>query len=666
MNNQERLTKYMPEEALHTSFSLTDIIQSQLPTHQKTEEIETQYGRKLPNDYDYIRLWEALMHPENPCPISAEQRQIIVDKYIRFDNMENDGVGQKAAHVTYVKFLCPKTILPALCAIHQNALEKNDAVNLRHTSMALILFNQALDVLQPPDSDMVKTKKLNKLKLNAAMRHNTDGFVYPYPPDHPLSERFAKIRRRAGDGSSNDLNTLQVLMYLAKRTTAEVISANITRQDINLNPAIPIPPQIEPGNFSALATLTLNEYLEAEQGVTFPSLLSKEIQNSNSVWLSVDFNSVMNVDETWANTLLLAQVIEHINHLSIVFQRTFKDTKQLYVVLNTGRPMAFAWGVLQTLCPIKNLHTLGVGEGGRVLLTDIIRGTTEITIENPSSWRSELDTLQRHLLSKIKDPAEDIIEDKRTVLSISLAKPGTADTTDAKWYYRDKANQPVNPEWIRKETNSFLTEQTEAITSKLKEMETNLEQLPSLHGKVVAFIQSQANGPDNIPGTLDDFDNITFELLQAELDVTEATWISTQRRLSKQLKTIKLMQEVLKGKYNPTAGYIDIGDNISNKYSAMVFAMRKKGIDPNQAVVIHIDDSNAGLLTETQSGLGEPNENVENVMLVGVNNSKGDFLEQVKKRAEKNRGLLTYGDATLGLLAVINGLTKLINDLPSL
>ena len=98
----------------------------------------------------------------------------------------------------------------------------------------------------------------------------------------------------------------------------------------------------------------------------------------------------------------------------------------------------------------------------------------------------------------------------------------------------------------------------------------------------------------------------------------------------------------------------------------MVFAMRKKGIDPNQAVVIHIDDSNAGLLTETQSGLGEPNENVENVMLVGVNNSKGDFLEQVKKRAEKNRGLLTYGDATLGLLAVIKGLTKLINDLPSL
>ena len=50
----------------------------------------------------------------------------------------------------------------------------------------------------------------------------------------------------------------------------------------------------------------------------------------------------------------------------------------------------------------------------------------------------------------------------------------------------------------------------------------------------------------------------------------------------------------------------------------------------------------------------------KNVYLRGF----GSFI--VKKRAEKNRGLLTYGDATLGLLAVIKGLTKLINDLPSL
>lgn len=630
----------------------TDIIQSPVPHHQKAAIIETGYRRRLPGDYDYLRLWEALMHPDNPCPISAEQRQIIVDKYIAFDNMENTGVGPKASHVTYVKFLCPKTILPALCAIHQDALETNNPANLRRASMALVIFNQALDILQPPNPN--REIELNKVKMRASQLHTTEGFVYPYPPEHQLSERFAEIRLQAGDGSSNDLNRLQVLMYIAKRAAAELISANLHRSDIKLNPAIPIPRQITPESFQELAELALDEYLESEQGVTFPSCLSEEIKKSDVVFLSVDFNSVMNVEETWANTLLLAQVIEYFNQLSIVFQKTFKGTKQLYAILNTGRPMEFAWGVLQTLSPIKNLHTLGVGEGGRVILSDIIKGTTEITIEKPSSWRAELDALQKHLLSKMKKPETVRIEPKRAVLSISLAEQDTADTAEAKWHHQTQNNEPVNPDWIRKETHSYLQKKEISITNQLTELGRNLQQLPALQAKV-----------NKIPGTLDDFDEESIELLQKDLNVTESAWFSAQRKLSKQLKTVRLMQETLEGKYNPTAGFIDISDRISNKYSALVFAMRKQGINPGNTVTIHVDDSNSGLLTETQFGPGEINENVGKVILVGVANSKGAFLDQVKKRAENGRGLLTYGDATLGLLAVIKGLVRLIGDLQS-
>lgn len=650
MTRSEQNTNF--ESGLTHAGCFSDIIQSQLTNHQKTEAIQGKYGRRLPNDYDYLRLWEALMHPENSCPISAKQRQIIVDKYKAFDNMENTGVGQKASHVTYVKFLCPKTILPALCAIHQNALETNNPVNLRRASMALVIFNQALDILQPPNPS--RELELNKIKMRAAQRHTTEGFVYPYPPEHQLSERFAEIRLQAGDGSSNDLNHLQVLMYLAKRTAAELITANLDRLDIKLDPAIPIPPQIKPGGFQKLAELALDEYLESEQGVTFPSFLSEEVKKSDAVFLSVDFNSVMNVDETWANTLLLAQVIEYFNQLSIVFQKTFKGTKQLYAILNTGRPMEFAWGVLQTLSPIKALNTLGVGEGGRVILSDIIKGTTETTIENHSLWRAELDALQKHLLSKINNPETVRIEPKRAVLSISLAEQDTADTPEAKWHHQDQNNRPVNPGWINKEIISYLQEQQIRITNQVAELDRNLQLLPALQAKV-----------NNIPGTLDDFDEETIELLQKDLNVTESAWFSSKRKSSHRLKTIKLMQETLNGKYNPTAGFIDIGDRTSNKYSALVYTMRKHGINPSNTVTVHVDDSDAGLLTETQSGVGEANENVGKVILVGVANSKGKFLDQVKKRAETGRGLLTYGDATLGLLAVIKGLVLLIDDLKS-
>jgi len=629
-----------------------DIVQSQSSAHQKAARIETGYRRCLPGDYDYLRLWETLMHPDNPCPISAEQRQIIVDKYIAFDNMENSGVGPKASHVTYVKFLCPKTILPALCAIHQNALETNNPVNLRRAAMALIIFNQALDILQPPNPN--RETELNNVKMRASQLHTSEGFVYSYPPEHQLSERFAEIRLQAGDGSSNDLNRLQVLIYLAKKTAAELISANLDRSDIKLDPAIPLPRQIKPGGFQKLAELALDEYLESEQGVTFPSFLSEEVKKSEAVFLSVDFNSVMNVDETWANTLLLAHTIEYFNQLSLVFQKTFKGTKQLYAILNTGRPKDFAWGVLQTLSPIKNLNTLGVAEGGRVILSDLIKGTMEITLENHPLWKAELDSLQKHLLSKIKNSGKVIIEPKHTVLSISLASPNTLETPEAKWHHQDQKNQPVNPKWINKEIFSYLQEQQIRITNQLAELDRNLQLLPALQAKV-----------NNIPGTLADFDEETIELLQKDLNVTESAWFSSKRKFSHRLKTIQLMQETLNGKYNPTAGYIDIGDRTSNKYSALVYAMRKQGINPGNTVTIHVDDSDAGLLTETQSGVGEANESVEKVILVGVANSKGKFLDQVKKRAENGRGLLTYGDATLGLLAVIKGLVLLIDDLKS-
>jgi hydroxymethylpyrimidine pyrophosphatase-like HAD family hydrolase len=627
-----------------------DIIQSQSPYPQKAVSIETGYRRRLPGDYDYLRLWEALMHPENHCPISAEQRQIIVDKYIAFDNMENTGVGPKASHVTYVKFLCPKTTLPALCAIHQNALETNNSVNLRQASMALIIFNQALDILQPPNPD--REKELNTVEMRATYQHTTEGFVYPYPPKHQLSERFAEIRLQAGDGSSNDLNHLQVLMYLAKKTSTELISANLDRSDIKLNPAIPLPRQIKSGGFQKLAELAHDEFLESEQGITFPPFVAKEIKKSEAVFLSVDFNSVMNVDETWANTLLLAHTIEYFNRLSLVFQKTFKGTKQLYVILNTGRPKDFAWGVLQTLSPIKDLNTFGVAEGGRVILADLIKGTMEITLENHSLWKAELDSLQKHLLSKIKKSEKVIIEPKHTVLSISLALPNTLETPEAKWYHQDQNNRPVSPQWINKEIVSYLQEKHIRITNQLSELAYHLEKQPLLQAKV-----------NNIPGMLDDFDDEYFDLLKKDLTAAESSWVFTRRKLRQQLNTITSMQESLEGKYNPTAGFIDISDRTSNKYSALVYAMKKQGINPNNTVTIHVDDSDAGLLTETQSGAGEANENVEKVILVGVANSKGKFLDQVKKRAETGRGLLTYGDATLGLLAVIKGLVRLIDDL---
>lgn len=188
----------------------------------------------------------------------------------------------------------------------------------------------------------------------------------------------------------------------------------------------------------------------------------------------------------------------------------------------------------------------------------------------------------------------------------------------------------------------------------MTELDRNLQQLPALQSKV-----------NQIPGMLADFDEESIESLQEDLNVAESAWFSAQRKLSKQFKTVKLMQETLVGKYNPTAGFMDISDRISNKYSALVFAMKQQGINPSNTVTIHVDDSDAGLLTETQSGVGEANENVEKVILVGVANSKGKFLDQVKKRAENGRGLLTYGDATLGLLAVIKGLIYLINNIKS-
>ena len=196
-----------------------------------------------------------------------------------------------------------------------------------------------------------------------------------------------------------------------------------------------------------------------------------KIKDSKTLVLSIDWNSVWNMRESYANSHIIALTTETIKKLSIDFLKKFPD-KEIFFVMNTGRPADYAWGVIEALSVVKELRIIGLAESGGVILkTGMTKGETEVAVNNPKQWEAQLRALRRHLLSKVKNHLDVHIEPKKSMLSIKLAEK---DVTEGPWLHQNSAGEPISPEWIAHEMRNFLIQKKSNLIQERK-VAVNLE-----------------------------------------------------------------------------------------------------------------------------------------------------------------------------------------------
>jgi len=364
------------------------------------------------------------------------------------------------------------------------------------------------------------------------------------------------------------------------------------------------------------------------------------------------------MEESWANTYLIAILTNWIGRLADHYDKK----KKIFIVINTGRPAQFAWGVIQSLTPNPCLHSMVIAESGNIIITDVERGTMSVLIENPEQWKQGLDALHSFLSNQVDPFTPLTIEPKKAVLSVKLANQNTPNTQDAQWICRTKDGQTVSPVWINRQIQQFITNGISSLKKDLREIKERPEYrilkdiLKQLLETEAENILSATLGPSKLTPQL--LEKLTLALKPQQLDL-----IIRNKETNYSLQTLRLMKRVLVAIYNPTAGFIDVGDRRKNKYSAIVQAMKMVECTPKQFAKVHVGDSKADSLPKINSGPGEENDDVENVLLVGVGNSQEDFRAEVLERAAKGKGLLMCGDSILGLIALIKGLDREIQEI---
>lgn len=119
--------------------------------------------------------------------------------------------------------------------------------------------------------------------------------------------------------------------------------------------------------------------------------------------------------------------------------------------------------------------------------------------------------------------------------------------------------------------------------------------------------------------------------------------------------------ELIEARYNPTAGYMDIGHKWLNKYSTLMgYVCEQEGAKPDEVLFVQIGDSTTDILPEEYTGTGEPNEGADDAYLVAVNNCNAKVDDAVSRRGV--HGLKTQNSSLLGAEAFFRGLKRVVRS----
>lgn len=535
----------------------------------------------LPNKERMEEYHKTLMHVVGLNADTAAQPEFLqaTEQALHgFLSLGGETQGTRHAHAMRSEFLFPLVYAQAGLALYHKAMETKNQQLLMDVAQVMFLLQAAWETI---------------VVARANRRHI------------PVSESLASMMRAYADGGYDGMN-LFATMRIARKWAIQCIEAN---QEL-------IP---------ELATAALQLHREAHCGLSFGSEFLDQLEHGSTkaLVLSLDFNGIWNVSESFPDQVLVGHVMHSLAELAEAV-RVHRPGLQLFVILNTGRPAMYLWGAMETMQPLPCLRQFAIAEAGGVVLTDIHDGIMTVAVNQPDLWESELSRLRAYLFSKLC--GRPYVETKISMLSIRVAEKLDQ---GGKHLVFTVEGEKADEVWFQNQIKQFLNDRQVEIQQMVQQSKRRI----SPEGEASEELQDL--------------------LLEVGAEAT-----SRIQQLIAERAVLREMTKHLKVDFNVTAGYVDIHHDGLNKYTTLRRELESRGHPPEACVIVHIGDSTTDLMPETDTGPGGVNYGADLVWLVAAGNANGKLRAAVQRRG--SRGIQSVRDCTLALQAMILGVTKAV------
>ena len=404
----------------------------------------------------------------------------------------------------------------------------------------------------------------------------------------------------------------------------------------------------------------LQSNYESIVGIDLPPEFKQQLNDPSIsvVVISLDINSTFNVHESYPTPILVARAQERLKQFAAFFRARFPN-KQLVMPINTGRPGLYAWGFAEgSFHPDPSTRLVAVAESGGVIIDNLETGSMHVAVEDSQEWQNELDHMRNYLLQRIQDSNYVHIEPKLSMLSIRLADQ------QGRFLHRTKLGEKITPEWINSQLNQYFSEVTEQLDQEVENILNQIgNDIPDVETAVVdalskyknGHLDGSTNGPKDKRAVIKDFQELLFDLKEE--------YMIKLLEIRARLRTLELMSEkgLLQAKYNPTAGYVDIGHAHLNKFNTLMNWVRARyEVNSDNILYVHIGDSSTDIIPTEHIDADEINDGAGRAYLVGVQNSNAKVRAAIQARG--NNGIMTQRPFILGLMDLYTGLLRALNE----
>ena len=564
-----------------------------------------------------IEGWKAVRPLEE---VTVDFRESVIEQYRKYHNLENGDTGAKLGHNTLTDGIYSRDNLPAVAAIDEWARNSGDVQAQESAAIALFTLHAAIETLE---------------QFTSQNGFNTRG-------------AFARMRSEMLSGDQS-WPTFLGLMGIARGAAAECIRGHANK----------LPPDTlitvgheKDATFGETAFRALREYQESERGVDLGPEFTRRLldPHTRALVISLDINSTLNAGESYATLPLLDSATAELQTLADHYRKIFPE-KELFIVLNTGRPALYAWGISDLLPPLPEARKIGLAESGGVILS--FEGSQllkEVAVESPQLWQEQLDGIRTRILSQVTDRHNVIIEPKDSMLSIRIAN---RPERGGNFLYTTKGGAEVTDQWIQTQVDRYLTETYESLSTRMVTIVEKIREMPEANN-VIAQALDQAGDTSETTAR----PAVLKALKEAFADAQQYR-VTELQELHEAMKTIELMQIRLEAKFNATAGYVDIGHRDLNKYSTLLRAVKQHGYDAHEVLTIHVGDSSTDIMPTDQTGPGEVNDGANEVFLVSVENSSKSLRQATQQRSE--HGIQTSRGSVSAVRDVIRHIVSVVD-----
>ncbi|MDZ7586416.1 MAG: hypothetical protein U0946_01565, partial [Patescibacteria group bacterium] len=173
---------------------------------------------------DYLKRWELFTSKEVGGILTHFQARKVIDKFIAFHNLNNTNEGEKAGHNTLTNFLFSDLFLPATVAIFEYGEKTNDIPTLKQSSLALLILNDALDILQTNNPHVLREfDQQNLLFIKQSKLAETILEPFDHQSKLDLPNTLPQLHVESMTGRNTDLQNFYCLMALARLTAFQTI-----------------------------------------------------------------------------------------------------------------------------------------------------------------------------------------------------------------------------------------------------------------------------------------------------------------------------------------------------------------------------------------------------------------------------------------------------------